>query len=248
MADTNSIRRDCAVCSSPLGGLQRMYCGAKCKVQGWREANPVRHAQHRKIELDRQAALRAALKTREWQCGVCQSLFKADRRQSYCSAKCERSVKASKAVVAAEAKHRRDAKTTECAACKAVFCPLYGASHATTCQPCAIERARAYRRAHKLKRTLRLRCAVRETVDPIKVFARDGWKCALCGVDTPAALRGSYDDCAPELDHIVPVSLGGPHTYANTQCACRRCNGRKGARLIDGSLFLKNATRGAVNC
>ena len=248
MADTNSIRRDCAVCSSQLGGLQRMYCGTKCKAQGWREANPVRHAQHRKIELDRQAAFRAARKARQWQCGVCQSLFNSDTRRSYCSAKCKRLINASKAVAAAEAKHRREAKVTECTGCKAVFCPLYGFSHATICRPCANERALAAKRAQRLKRKLRLRCAVREAVNPIRVFERDGWRCALCGVATPASLRGGYDDHAPELDHIVPVSLGGPHTYANTQCACRRCNGMKGARLIDKSLLLKNETRGAVNC
>lgn len=29
------------------------------------------------------------------------------------------------------------------------------------------------------------------------------------------------------LDHIVPISKGGPHTYSNTQCLCRDCNLKK---------------------
>jgi 5-methylcytosine-specific restriction endonuclease McrA len=29
---------------------------------------------------------------------------------------------------------------------------------------------------------------------------------------------------APTLDHIVPLSKGGSHTYDNLQCACFRCN------------------------
>lgn len=40
----------------------------------------------------------------------------------------------------------------------------------------------------------------------------------------PRKLRGSLDDRAPESDHILPVSVGGEHSYRNTQCACRACN------------------------
>jgi 5-methylcytosine-specific restriction endonuclease McrA len=39
-------------------------------------------------------------------------------------------------------------------------------------------------------------------------------------------------DDAPELDHIVPLACGGAHTYQNTQCTCRECNGRKGATIL----------------
>jgi 5-methylcytosine-specific restriction endonuclease McrA len=74
---------------------------------------------------------------------------------------------------------------------------------------------------------MQLRGATVELVDPIKVFERDGWRCQLCMRKTPARLRGSYDPRAPELDHIVPISKGGAHSYINTQCACRECNGKK---------------------
>jgi HNH endonuclease len=63
-----------------------------------------------------------------------------------------------------------------------------------------------------------------------KVFERDNWVCQLCGIETPKELRGTYDDRAPELDHIVSMSNGGPHLYHNVHCACRWCNGRKGSR------------------
>lgn len=71
-----------------------------------------------------------------------------------------------------------------------------------------------------------------EQVDALSVFERDGWTCRLCGTATPYPLRGSTAPMAPELDHIIPISKGGPHTYANLQCACRRCNIAKGARTI----------------
>lgn len=75
--------------------------------------------------------------------------------------------------------------------------------------------------------------ATTEKVDPFKVFDRDRWRCQLCGIKTPKAKRGGFEKDAPELDHIVPLSKGGEHSYRNTHCACRRCNGSK-----------KDATRG----
>jgi len=72
-----------------------------------------------------------------------------------------------------------------------------------------------------------MRAVAVESVDPIKVFDRDGWRCQLCGKKTPKAKRGTYSRNAPELDHIMPLSLGGEHSYRNTQCLCRSCNGSK---------------------
>jgi endogenous inhibitor of DNA gyrase (YacG/DUF329 family) len=48
-------------------------------------------------------------------------------------------------------------------------------------------------------------------------------------VPTPKSLRGTFVDNAPELDHIIPLSLGGTHTKSNTQLLCRKCNRIKGA-------------------
>jgi 5-methylcytosine-specific restriction endonuclease McrA len=69
------------------------------------------------------------------------------------------------------------------------------------------------------------------------VFERDKWKCHICGMKTMPALRGSNEDSAPELDHIVSLADGGSHTWANLACACRQCNGRKGAASF-GQLHL----------
>ena len=51
------------------------------------------------------------------------------------------------------------------------------------------------------------------------VFARDGWVCQYCGAP------------AENLDHVVPRSRGGTHTWENVVAACRRCNSRKENRL-----------------
>jgi 5-methylcytosine-specific restriction endonuclease McrA len=53
------------------------------------------------------------------------------------------------------------------------------------------------------------------------VFARDGWSCQYCGA------------AAENLDHVVPRSKGGTHTWDNVVAACRRCNSKKENRLIE---------------
>ncbi len=51
------------------------------------------------------------------------------------------------------------------------------------------------------------------------VFMRDGHKCQYCG------------KAAENVDHVLPRSRGGKHTWDNVVAACRRCNGRKENRL-----------------
>jgi len=49
------------------------------------------------------------------------------------------------------------------------------------------------------------------------VFARDGYTCQYCGLQTRQLT----------LDHIRPRSRGGPHVWENVVSACIPCNHRK---------------------
>lgn len=71
-----------------------------------------------------------------------------------------------------------------------------------------------------------------QPVKPFKVFERDGWRCQFCGIYTPASERGKLQPNSPEMDHIIPISKGGAHTYENIQTACRSCNQIKGSKII----------------
>ena len=51
------------------------------------------------------------------------------------------------------------------------------------------------------------------------VFARDSHRCQYCG-------RG-----AENLDHVMPRSRGGGHSWENVVASCRACNARKEDRL-----------------
>jgi 5-methylcytosine-specific restriction endonuclease McrA len=59
------------------------------------------------------------------------------------------------------------------------------------------------------------------------VFARDQGKCQYCG------------RAAESIDHVIPRSKGGTHTWDNVVACCRRCNTYKSDRLLaDCSLEL----------
>ncbi len=77
-----------------------------------------------------------------------------------------------------------------------------------------------------------------QPVNRLKVFDRDGWKCQVCGRNTPKRLIGTVDARAPELDHRIPFALKGDHTYANVQLACRQCNAAKHDHTIRGQMSL----------
>jgi 5-methylcytosine-specific restriction endonuclease McrA len=82
-------------------------------------------------------------------------------------------------------------------------------------------------RVQKHRRAARKKGVRHENVSASKVFEAAGWKCSACRKETPKSERGKHNHNSPELDHIMPLSKGGSHTYDNTQCLCRQCNALK---------------------
>jgi 5-methylcytosine-specific restriction endonuclease McrA len=68
-----------------------------------------------------------------------------------------------------------------------------------------------------------------ETVDELRVYERDGWRCYLCGRKVNRRLRYPHPRSV-SLDHVVPLVEGGEHSYANTRCTHLRCNLKKNCR------------------
>lgn len=61
------------------------------------------------------------------------------------------------------------------------------------------------------------------------VFLRDGGRCQYCG------------GTAESIDHVIPRSRGGEHTWENVVAACERCNSAKRDRLLeDTSMRLRH--------
>lgn len=106
------------------------------------------------------------------------------------------------------------------------------------CSTCSHAKAKANKRASKAARRAKERSPAAEVFDPFEIFERDGWRCHMCKCSTPKRYRGTYKDNAPELDHILPLALGGEHTRLNTACSCRKCNGNKGAKALGQMLLV----------
>jgi 5-methylcytosine-specific restriction endonuclease McrA len=79
------------------------------------------------------------------------------------------------------------------------------------------------------KRRARLAGVEYEPINRAKLYARDQGTCQICR--KPAPEKGW------EMDHIVPLVLGGPHLWSNVQVTHRTCNRRKSARL-EGQIAL----------
>jgi 5-methylcytosine-specific restriction endonuclease McrA len=55
-----------------------------------------------------------------------------------------------------------------------------------------------------------------------EIFLRDNYTCQYCNIQTRDLT----------LDHVVPKSRGGAHTWENLVSACRSCNHRKGGKMV----------------
>ncbi|MBV1907071.1 MAG: HNH endonuclease [Pseudomonadales bacterium] len=56
------------------------------------------------------------------------------------------------------------------------------------------------------------------------LFQRDQNLCMYCG--------NGFEDALLTRDHVVPSSRGGTDSWDNVVSACRKCNHRKGSRLV----------------
>lgn len=89
--------------------------------------------------------------------------------------------------------------------------------------PCDPELKRKRDLIKAKRRRAAQRRADAENVDRDRVGDRDGWRCGICR--RKVNRRRAYPDpMSPSLDHVVPLTQGGRHTYANTRIAHLRCN------------------------
>jgi 5-methylcytosine-specific restriction endonuclease McrA len=70
-----------------------------------------------------------------------------------------------------------------------------------------------------------------------EVFRRDQHRCQYCGSKKQLT-----------IDHVIPRSKGGTHTWDNVVTACARCNTAKGNRLLPiPNLVLKTQPRAPMH-
>jgi 5-methylcytosine-specific restriction endonuclease McrA len=70
-----------------------------------------------------------------------------------------------------------------------------------------------------------------------EVFRRDGQFCQYCGSAKNLT-----------IDHVIPRSKGGSHTWDNVVTACGTCNSRKGDRtLSEAGMLLKSKPKAPLH-
>lgn len=75
-----------------------------------------------------------------------------------------------------------------------------------------------------------------ETITLKSLIKRDGGICQICGrpTDKDDITNGHIGRMYPTLDHIIPLSKGGTHTWDNVQLAHMSCNAGKCDRTSGG--------------
>lgn len=93
-------------------------------------------------------------------------------------------------------------------------------------------------REYDHRRRARKMAVAYEAIDALYLAERDGWVCGICDLPIDSALRWpEYGSLS--IDHIVPLSRGGSHTYANVRISHVICNIRRGtARGEDLGMIL----------
>jgi hypothetical protein len=113
----------------------------------------------------------------------------------------------------------------QCLQCGEVFVALSWTGARFCSEPCQV-------RAHRRLRRDRKRSAEKgERIYRRKVFERDSWTCRICRKPVQQDALVPHPK-APTVDHILPLALGGAHTYSNVQCAHFVCNSRKSQNVV----------------
>lgn len=125
-----------------------------------------------------------------------------------------------------------------CVVCSAEFETIKPRHLICGAQECRREYARQYMKANydryrdsllasAHRRHTRLKEQFVEDVSLDVLYRRDRGRCGVCRrkVPPPPCKRGPL---MPSIDHIVPISEGGEHSYANTRLAHYRCNLSRG--------------------
>lgn len=72
----------------------------------------------------------------------------------------------------------------------------------------------------RLRKYVKLPYSQTVTLNRANLMVRDHNRCAYCGKR------------ATTIDHVIPTSRGGPHTWENVVASCRRCNFQKGDKTL----------------
>lgn len=155
-------------------------------------------------------------------CPICDKEFKTFRLSSrYCSQTCLRRGTHGKGKY-------KESKITTCVICGNTFETIRDDA-----KTCSVECRRSRNSLIRNGRfnLLRELGQYDESVTLKNVFIKFNGVCQVCGESLE--LKGDFrSDNYPSIDHIIPISRAGSHTWDNVQLLCRLCNDKKGAKEV----------------
>ena len=163
-------------------------------------------------------------------CSICGKAFESRYKRSRCGRECD--LEYGRRELFKSNSMKKTLKPRQCKECGKTFVPEYGNKRRVFCSDTCFQRYSNKTEIKNARKKARTNGVYYEYINPLEVFKRDNWHCQLCGKKLNPKHRGTIRDDAPELDHIIPWAQGGEHSYRNTQCTCRKCNQKKGAREL----------------
>lgn len=179
-------------------------------------------------------------------CPVCGTNFERKRGQiKFCSEECRRKDLCKRDYERNKRKFGGLKRPFICKWCGKEFMPYYGIKKRAFCSKDCTERHGAWH-AKVLKR-IQDKNKVKGNFSRLAVFKRDAWVCKICGQPVVKDVPHMHP-LEATIDHIIPLSKGGEHSWDNVQCTHRRCNRLKGNMLpaasVSSGLFDYRPMRG----
>lgn len=215
----------------PKASDRTTYCSRDCYF-----AHKTQHRLSRTAKTKNNYAGPVSHKVFFKHCEHCGKLFTTKYNScSICSDNCKKERYAKNARL--KSMSEKTFNKTICKNCGCTFIPEYGDMRRVFCSKQCGDKYSRCSSGDNRKRARKFGVAY-EYINPLNVLRRDGWVCQICGKATPENRRGSRYSNAPEMDHRIPLSKGGPHLYSNVQCVCRQCNGGKSNKNNFGNIPL----------
>ena len=211
----------CGAWYNPPGNSNGRYCSRPCAF------NALRHIADEKASLKR---IQKAWRRKPLQkCRNCTREFRPNTREIFCGEAC--SMEATRIMTILTYKQGLPTHNERaCKECGKRFTPKYGNRRKVFCSDsCSKRYERRTSSANHRKRARKYGCYY-EPVNLKKILERDDYICGIGG-DKTAPKAPLYSARYPSVDHIIPLSVRGPHTPTNLQCACFLCNSVKGATV-----------------
>jgi 5-methylcytosine-specific restriction endonuclease McrA len=201
----------CEYCGIEFTGRKKKYCSRECCYNA---------------DVDNKRMKYVWISDRAEKCLLCGGKL-GKGRYKFCSDECERK---HYHICTGRISHSEILKK-ECVICGKAFETW---KNRQVC--CSEDCRKIYKNSHRDKRLDGI--VIDKDISIQKLAERDNNRCQICG--EPVDWNDKHENgqvivCGnlyPSIDHVVPVSLGGLHSWDNVQLAHRVCNSKKNNKVV----------------